>query len=283
LKYVLDRCVEQRWPSERRCSPGTPFRWEAPSCVIHLTFEGDRPVTGRARAFEAEPLDWLNGGGDSGDWTRGSPALPLAFLTCRGEGPDGSRRNSNSVHSYERHPTNSSLLPQPDWRRRVANGATTTVPLQTRQPPPAPFGAILISGAVIAAAIISANNHSQKVTSPQPVTTVAPSAVASPWPKAEVIVRRASRDAVQVPRAQAVGSAVHLDKAWFSDPANVGRWVALQVPNQGSVWVHYRGQIGNLSELPNQPKLWDWYHAADGNSWIWMAPVGLSRVGWVDP
>jgi hypothetical protein len=150
---------------------------------------------------------------------------------------------------------------------------------------------VLIAGAVIAAAIILANNNSQKVTIPQPVTTVAPSAVAASRPTAEVIVRRASpvetqaprAEAAQVPRAQAIGAGVHLDAAWFSDPANVGRWVALEVPNQGSVWVHYRGQIGNLSELPNNPQLWDWYHTADGNSWIWMAPLGLRRVGWVDP
>jgi hypothetical protein len=183
------------------------------------------------------------------------------------------------------------------FRSPTGGGGWQTVqppplPPQTKQSPPskpAPFGAALIAGAIVAAAIILANNNSQKMPIPQPLTTARSRPLGLQPP--EVIVRRASpaetraprAEAVQVPRAQAIGSGVHLDAAWFSDPANVGRWVALEVPNQGSVWVHYRGQIDNLSELPNNPQLWDWYQTADGNSWIWMAPLGLSRVGWVDP
>jgi hypothetical protein len=84
--------LSQRWPSERRRSPGTPFRWEAPRCVIHLTFEGDRPLNephqgvrgkdGRLAKWRRTQTDLCHPMNETPYLFLGVPMLFWFFLIC---------------------------------------------------------------------------------------------------------------------------------------------------------------------------------------------------------
>jgi hypothetical protein len=58
--------------------------------------------------------------------------------------------------------------------------------------------------------------------------------------------------------------------------------MAMNVPGEGNVWVHYRGEVSDVSNLPANAWRWDWYYAPQGTSWIYMAPAATGRLGWMD-
>jgi hypothetical protein len=88
-----------------------------------------------------------------------------------------------------------------------------------------------------------------------------------------------------VPRAEAVveGTGPEIDQSWFNNPVNLGKWVAMTVPGEGSIWAHWRGTVSDASGLPSTGQRWDWYRTPEGHSWIYMPSAATGQLGWLDP
>lgn len=85
------------------------------------------------------------------------------------------------------------------------------------------------------------------------------------------------------PRAEAVSTGEKIDQSWLAEQSNIGKWIAIKIPGEGSIWAHYQGQLPDVTGLPANPQAWDWYYTADGNSWVWMRSAATGQMAWLDP